>query len=408
LHKGILQESAGLRASLRPSELAMSLSNSTESPIKPRVLIADDSRIVRATLIKHIEGMFEFREALDGEQAWETLLLDPNIRVLITDLTMPKLDGYGLLNRIRNSRVSRIRNLPVVVVSGSDEQRERERAKTAGATDLITKGIDTAQLLSRLDILARLTPTQGEFERSLQTLARSASTDGAVAPADTEVFRIQAQALLSAACRGKRNFVVFNVCIGLRHDAHGDAVLPPVEAIAAIGRLLQSTVRASDCVANSGPAEFLLATGSINADAARRFAERVCRAIVSADLAQDPRIRFVASCGTVSLTELQAVISEPDLAAMCDIARQRARIGIERGITGVIGAEEERLLKQGKVLMSAAGAMADVPAAEAAPDLATLLQWVKEGRRDEVLPHLGRLSAELQPLFDLVMRRTGE
>src|SRR3569833_161370 len=97
----------------------------TDISVKPRVLIADDSRIVRATLIKHIEGMFEFREALDGEQAWEMLLLDPGIRVVITDLTMPKLDGYGLLRRIRTSKVSRIRDIPVVVVSGSDEEQER-------------------------------------------------------------------------------------------------------------------------------------------------------------------------------------------------------------------------------------------------------------------------------------------
>src|SRR5512135_1526398 len=115
-----------------------------DMPSKPRVLIADDSRIVRATLIKHIQGMFEFREALDGEQAWETLLIDPSIRVVITDLTMPKLDGYGLLTRIRNSEISRIRDLPVVVVSGSDEREERDRAMAAGATDLITKGIGTA------------------------------------------------------------------------------------------------------------------------------------------------------------------------------------------------------------------------------------------------------------------------
>ncbi|MBS0307756.1 MAG: response regulator, partial [Proteobacteria bacterium] len=45
---------------------------SVEIPVKPRVLIADDSKIVRATLIKHIQGMFEFREALNGEEAWET------------------------------------------------------------------------------------------------------------------------------------------------------------------------------------------------------------------------------------------------------------------------------------------------------------------------------------------------
>src|SRR3954470_9194382 len=106
----------------------MTAPTSIDFPVKPKVLIADDSRIVRAMLIKHIEGMFEFREALDGEQAWETLLIDPSIRVVITDLTMPKLDGYGLLTRIRNSEISRIRNLPVVVVSGSDESEERDRA----------------------------------------------------------------------------------------------------------------------------------------------------------------------------------------------------------------------------------------------------------------------------------------
>lgn len=137
---------------------------SIDSPGKPRVLIADDSRIVRTMLIKHIEGMFEFREALDGEQAWETLLVDPSIRVVITDLTMPKLDGYGLLQRIRSSKINRIRNIPVVVISGSDERQERDRAMAAGATDLIIKGIGAAQLLSQLDVLSRLaSPQSHEF-----------------------------------------------------------------------------------------------------------------------------------------------------------------------------------------------------------------------------------------------------
>src|ERR1035437_8283020 len=121
--------------------------------------------------------MFEFREALDGEQAWETLLIDPNIRVVITDLTMPKLDGYGLLKRIRESKISRIRNLPVVIVSGSDEQEERERAKAAGASDLITKGIGTAQLVSRLDILSKLVNTKQEFEHRLDVLVRNLETE---------------------------------------------------------------------------------------------------------------------------------------------------------------------------------------------------------------------------------------
>lgn len=134
----------------------MTMTTSTEKSNLPRILIADDSRLVRAVLIKRIEGRFDFREAADGEQAWEILLEDAGIRVLISDLTMPKLDGYGLLQRVRGSELARIRELPVVVVSGSDSAEERERVRAAGANDLITKGIDAAQLLSRLDILMRL------------------------------------------------------------------------------------------------------------------------------------------------------------------------------------------------------------------------------------------------------------
>jgi CheY-like chemotaxis protein len=179
-----------------------------EIPVKPRVLIADDSRIVRATLIKRIEGIFEFREALDGEQAWETLLIDPSIRVVITDLTMPKLDGYGLLNRIRNSKISRIRNLPVVVVSGSDELEERERAKAAGATDLITKGMDTAQLLTRLDILSKLVTSQREFEQSLEALVKRGPGDANQLLASSEHLTAQAEAMLENAIKHRKNFVI--------------------------------------------------------------------------------------------------------------------------------------------------------------------------------------------------------
>jgi two-component system cell cycle response regulator len=134
----------------------MTMTTSMGKPIRPRILIADDSRAVRAVLLKRIERKFDFREAVDGEQAWEVLLEDDGIRAVISDLTMPRLDGYGLLRRIRGSELARIRELPVVVVSGSDQAEERERAKAAGANDLITKGIDSAQLLSRLDILTRL------------------------------------------------------------------------------------------------------------------------------------------------------------------------------------------------------------------------------------------------------------
>ena len=214
--------------------------------LKPRILIADDSRIVRATLIKHIEGMFEFREALDGEQAWEALLIDPSIRVVISDLTMPKLDGYGLLKRIRASKIRRIRNMPVVVVSGSDEQAERDRAKAAGATDLITKGIGTGQLLSRLDILSKLVSTQNEFERGLEALVHSTATDDHVELPSPQEWAARAEDMRSSAVRQNRNFVILNACIGVKHpELEGYPASPPPSVINAIGQLLHRTVPVS-------------------------------------------------------------------------------------------------------------------------------------------------------------------
>jgi two-component system cell cycle response regulator len=319
-----------------------------DTPIKPRVLIVDDSRIVRATLIKHIEGMFEFREAVDGEHAWETLLLDPNIRVVITDLTMPKLDGYGLLHRIRSSKITRIRTIPVVVVSGSDEREEQNRAKAAGASDLITKGIGTAQLLSRLDILSKLVGTQSEFERSLEALVQTTSQSTPPPLPSADQVRAQAEVMLANSVKTKKDFVLLNVTLGLKHTGlEGLPACPPAGVMDAIGQLLQRIVRQTDCVARTGEAQFTLATGSIGSESARLFAQRVCQAIASANLLKDDRMSFIASCGLASLSGCNSDPATVTLDTLWGIAGRRAKSGFDRAVTGVVGAEEEAAFQRG-------------------------------------------------------------
>jgi CheY-like chemotaxis protein len=372
---------------------------------------------VRATLIKHIEGMFDFREAHDGEQAWETLLLDPSIRVVITDLTMPKLDGYGLLQRIRSSQISRIRNVPVIVVSGSDEQAERDRAKAAGATDLITKGIGTAQLLSRLDILSNLIGSQDEFDRGLEALVRGAPVDSPMELFSPEKLKAQADAILASALRNKKNFVILHIRLGIVNAVlEGGAASPPVALVDAVGRLLQRTVRQTDCVAKTGEADFTIAAGSINFDAARFLAQRVCRAIANANLVTDDRLSFIACAGVDSLSDYAAEEINVNLEAMCEAAHRRATLGLNRGITGAVGLEEERAFQQG-IQQAESQAESQIQTQPElvqakqdesdndAPDLATLVQWIKEGKREQVLPHIGKLSPELRPLVDLVLQR---
>jgi two-component system cell cycle response regulator len=353
--------------------------------------------------------MFEFREALDGEQAWEMLLIDPSIRVVISDLTMPKLDGYGLLKRIRSSKIGRIRSMPVVVVSGSDEQAERDRAKAAGATDLITKGIGTGQLLSRLDILSKLVSTQHEFERGLEALVQQVDKGGDhVALQPVAEWEEQAEGMRAHALRQTRNFVVLNACVGLKHlelDAY--PALPPASVVNAIGQLLHRTVRQTDCVAQTGEIEFTIATGSIHFDSARHFAERVCRAIAHANLIKDGQMALIASCGVVSISEYAGEIAEGSLAKLRIAARERALLGLQNAITGVIGPQEELLLKQGGHLpdMDVNTVLPQQGKTDLSIDLATLLRWIKEGKEDQVLGHIGKLSTELKPLVDLLLKQ---
>ena len=74
-----------------------------QSTDKPVILIVDDSRLMRHAIKKILAEDFTLLEGVDGEDGWERLLAEPSIQVVFTDLSMPGLDGFGLLQRIRGS-----------------------------------------------------------------------------------------------------------------------------------------------------------------------------------------------------------------------------------------------------------------------------------------------------------------
>jgi two-component system cell cycle response regulator len=131
------------------------MANATDIPEK-RVLIVDDSKFVRTTFNRILSPSFAVREEADGEAAWQALQSDASIVMVFSDLDMPKLDGYGLLRRIRAAKDERVRKLPVIVISGSQDQAAKSRASQAGASDFITKSAEADEVLSRIDKLLQL------------------------------------------------------------------------------------------------------------------------------------------------------------------------------------------------------------------------------------------------------------
>ncbi|MGL4576562.1 MAG: response regulator [Burkholderiaceae bacterium] len=121
-----------------------------------KVLVVDESRIVRASVAKRLTEQFGVREEADGEAAWHALLTDRNVVAVITDLKTPVLSGYELIERIRSSKVPRVRRLPVIALTGDDEVRERADASKAGASDCMPKNLRAVDALLRLDTLIEL------------------------------------------------------------------------------------------------------------------------------------------------------------------------------------------------------------------------------------------------------------
>ena len=141
----------------------------------PRILIVDESRMVRAMISKHIRDHFDFREEADGEAAWQVLVLDHSIALVICSLSMPVLDGDGLLVRVRSSRLARLAQMPMLMISG-DNDEVLARAKAHGASDFISRSTRGAELLARIDSLLKLAQAQTQLKENLEQNVQNPET----------------------------------------------------------------------------------------------------------------------------------------------------------------------------------------------------------------------------------------
>lgn len=131
---------------------------------KTTLMVVDDSRLMRVAARKILKNDFTIIEAADGEEAWETLQQHSDIALVMSDLSMPNLDGLGLLKRIRESRFS---ELPVIIITGAeDDDGSKQNALASGASDFITKPFESIQLLARVKAQARQKDTQEALQQS--------------------------------------------------------------------------------------------------------------------------------------------------------------------------------------------------------------------------------------------------
>ena len=88
---------------------------------------------------------FTVVQAVDGQHGLSVLAQHP-IDLIITDINMPKLDGYGVIRAVREDPT--YNNTPILVLSTEAEQESKDIAKNAGATGWIVKPFDPAGLVN--------------------------------------------------------------------------------------------------------------------------------------------------------------------------------------------------------------------------------------------------------------------
>lgn len=113
------------------------------------VLTVDDSRTMRSMLkLALTDAGHTVIQAEDGVHGVEVLSQSDRVDVIITDINMPRMDGFGFIDHVR--RDPRCRSTPILVLTTESEGAKKQRAKDAGATGWIVKPFDPAKLVAAI------------------------------------------------------------------------------------------------------------------------------------------------------------------------------------------------------------------------------------------------------------------
>jgi CheY-like chemotaxis protein len=118
-----------------------------------KVLVVDDSFTLRELQRRMLERAgYRVLLAEDGREALDVLEVEDDVELLVTDIDMPILDGFGLVRAVRSD--GRFESMPVIIVTSRDADDDRRRGIELGADEYVVKGAFHEQTL--LETVARL------------------------------------------------------------------------------------------------------------------------------------------------------------------------------------------------------------------------------------------------------------
>jgi PleD family two-component response regulator len=127
----------------------------------PYILVVDDNAVMAKLICRYLEiNGFEAQSASDGVACIEHVAQRmPD--VILTDVMMPRMDGFALISALQSTDATR--RIPVIVITALNDHETMQRAIQVGAVDVIAKPIDEAVLTTKVRLLTGLQRAQHEI-----------------------------------------------------------------------------------------------------------------------------------------------------------------------------------------------------------------------------------------------------
>jgi chemosensory pili system protein ChpA (sensor histidine kinase/response regulator) len=153
--------------SLGTEHLTISSSQSTASFLDlssdRQILVVDDAALMRRRIESSLSPQgYEITTCDDGMEAWQWLQRHSQPALLITDIEMPRMDGFTLIDRCRQAGL----DMPILVISSRLAEEWSRETSRLGATDYLTKGFSTLELVTKVSALI----DDKTFEKRSQSL----------------------------------------------------------------------------------------------------------------------------------------------------------------------------------------------------------------------------------------------
>lgn len=371
---------------------------------KPRILMVDDSKVMRKAFAKILQEEYDMLEAENGEQGWSILASDDSIQLVISDIEMPELNGFGLLGRIRNDEDERLRNIPVIFITGAEDDETKQEALDAGATDFVIKPVDKVQLLARTRAQVKMNQASIGLAEATSSLQEQATLDPQTGLTSRKYFMQRCEQDISAAMRHQEPMVLMRVNMDKYKKVYAEVGDDGFEDLLNwIAGILLDTARTEDTVSRVSGAEFAILAPKTDADGGLAFGKRLRDAINAKPFTSGSNaVAVTLSIGIVNIGVDQEIETE----SLLKLAEERAEHARTSGGdcvfdgTNTIGGSDKSKVDIAKPVEESRISDTGTPKFASSIYIDQALEMLARGETEEINPYLADLLLEILPLLE--------